>query len=108
MGYKAAYVWNGANWSGLGAQIPNIPAAVPFAQVFGNDNVTLSSGEANRTVALPAQTFGAIPSIFVQVTGPAHATVAVTNVTLTDFTINIKGTGNSVIPFNWTAVQPRT
>ena len=107
--YQAAYVYNGSNWVSIGAQIPNIPLAVPLAQVFGNDSATLnSSGENNKSITFPYQTFGAIPSVFTQVTGNAQVEILVTNVTLTGATLNIKGTANATATFNWMAVQPRS
>lgn len=106
--YYAAYVWNGSLWTGVGAQIPNIPAAVPLAQVFGSSTQGLTSGIANKTITFPSQTFGAIPQVFVQVTGTVPATILVTNTSINDFTISFTGTGNGTVTFNWMAVQPRS
>jgi hypothetical protein len=107
--YQAAYVYNGSNWVSIGAQIPNIPLAVPLAQYFGNDNATLDeTGNSNKSISFPYQAFGAIPSLFTQVTGNSLATILITNVTLTGATLNIKGSANATVSFNWMAVQPRS
>jgi hypothetical protein len=100
MSYKRIRVWDGSTWQQIGAQIPQV------LEAYGTGSVTLSSGTATTTINFAPATFVAAPLVFTQLRGSNNATIRVSAVTTTGFTVVVTGTGTDAVSFSWFAVQP--